>query len=88
MKIFNVLAISTLIGLSVAVNYAAQAGTLGPCPNRGDRCYLEMNGKFSYQLDEEPYFPGGWKEAARWCATKGGQYINSISGPDYCAFKN
>ena len=62
---------AAIIGASFITATPAEAGTLLPCPNRVDRCYLEMNGKFNYQPGEEPYFAGGWKDAARWCASKG-----------------
>lgn len=84
MRFFKTTTAAAVISISLMTDLTALAGTLGPCPNRGDRCYLEMNGKFNYQPGEEPYFAGGWKDAARWCASKGGQYINR--GPDYCAF--
>ena len=86
MNFINSIVAASVVSTSAFIGIESHAGTLGPCPNRGDRCYLEMNGKFNYQADEEPYFPGGWKDAARWCGSKGGQYINSLSGPDYCSF--
>ena len=84
MRFLKATTAAAVIAISLTINVTANAGTLGPCPNRGDRCYLEMNGKFNYQPGEEPYFAGGWKDAAQWCASKGGQYINR--GPDYCTF--
>ena len=75
---------AAIIGTSFIATTDAEAVTLGTCPNRGDRCYIEMNGNFNYQPNEEPYFASGWKDAARWYASRGGQYINRQ--PDYCAF--
>ena len=63
----------------------ALSGTLGECPNRGDRCYLEVNGISGFQPNEDWYFAGGEKEARRFCLARGGQYISNLSGPDYCS---
>ena len=60
------------------------AGTLGECPNRGDRCYLNINGVPGYQEGQDRYYPGGAKEARQDCSKSGGQYISKLSGSDYC----
>ena len=69
--------------LSIVVT-PVQAGTLGECPNRGDRCYLNTNGVTGYQEGQDRYFPGGEIDARRDCSKRGGQYISNLSGSDYC----
>ena len=79
-----IIGIAVIIGASFINATPVEAGILGLCPNLGGRCYLEINGKFNDQPGEQPYFAGGWKDAACWCASKCSQSINR--GPDYCAF--
>ena len=59
MKLHNAIAAAVVLSISLTTSETVLAGTLGPCPNRGDRCYLEMNGKFNYQPGEEPIFQVG-----------------------------
>jgi len=74
----------TLILSIFSLFLPAYAGTLGECPNRGDRCYLEINGVFGYQQGQDRYFEGGENEARRDCSQRGGRYISNLSGSDYC----
>ena len=61
------------------------AGTLGECPNRGYRCYLEINGVFGCQQGQDRYYAGGETEARRDCSQRGGRYISNSSVSDCCA---
>jgi hypothetical protein len=73
-----------LIGTLLISAVPVHAGTLGECPNRGDRCYLNTNGVPGYQEGQDRYFSGGETDARRDCFKRGGQYISNLSGPDYC----
>ena len=76
--------ILSLIGALLLSAAPVQAGTLGECPNRGDRCYLNTYGGPGYQEGQDRYFSGGETDARRDCSKRGGQYTSNLSGPDYC----
>ena len=78
-------------GVRNSSSASPSAGTLGRCPNRGARCYLETSGIDGYQKGEDRYFPGGVPEARRDCMWRGGVYVEADSEfntLDYCSIDN
>ena len=85
MKVSSLICVPFPVLICLFSSVPVLGGTLGECPNRGDRCYLEVNGTPGFQPNLDWYFPGGEKEARSFCAERGGHYISNLSGSDYCS---